>query len=114
MESLVHYKQMLIRNYSLSLASEERQELIKSCLDLLRQLGTIDPLRKQRYDDLGEAICETLYDLQASYVRETCSFGRYKGPGFRCYMTQLCFTNRRARTYLALAFIGLTGTTMKR
>lgn len=66
MESLVHYKQMLIRNHSLSLASEERQELIRSCLDLLRQLETIDPLRKQRYDDLGEAICETLCVLQAT------------------------------------------------
>lgn len=54
MESLVHYKQLLVRNHSTSLESGEDDNLIASCLGLLRQLETIDPLRRQRYGDLGE------------------------------------------------------------
>lgn len=53
MESLVHYKQLLVRSHSAMLAPKEGDNLIATCLDLLRQLETIDPLRKQRYNDLG-------------------------------------------------------------
>jgi len=58
MESLVHYKQLLVRSHSAMLAPKEGDNLIATCLDLLRQLETIDPLRKQRYNDLATMITD--------------------------------------------------------
>jgi len=49
MESLVHYQSILLRRY---LKSSEN--LVKECLDLLEQLGSIDPARRQRYEEIGE------------------------------------------------------------
>ncbi|KAI0064687.1 rab-protein geranylgeranyltransferase [Artomyces pyxidatus] len=53
MESLVHYKQLLLRNHSSSLASGQADSLTQQCLYLLTQLEEIDPARRQRYQDLA-------------------------------------------------------------
>lgn len=54
MESLVHYQTLLIRRHYAVLGDEEREGLRADSLDLLQQLAALDPLRKQRYRDLGE------------------------------------------------------------
>lgn len=53
MESIVHYKQLLLRKHASNLPPEERAVVKQQCLDLLRQLEGIDPMRRQRYADLG-------------------------------------------------------------
>ncbi len=53
MESLVHYKQLLLRKHSASIAAEERETIEKACLDLLQQLQTLDSERRNRYEELG-------------------------------------------------------------
>ncbi|EIW85393.1 rab-protein geranylgeranyltransferase [Coniophora puteana RWD-64-598 SS2] len=47
MESLVHYKRLLLRNHE-----PQSSELLNSCRELLQRLQTIDPPRKQRYRDI--------------------------------------------------------------
>ena len=54
MESLVHYQALLIRRHYAVLGDEECERLRADSLDLLQQLEVLDPLRKQRYRDLGE------------------------------------------------------------
>jgi len=54
MESLVHYQALLIRRHYTVLGDEECERLRADSLDLLQQLEVLDPLRKQRYRDLGE------------------------------------------------------------
>lgn len=54
MESLVHYKQLLLRNHLTSIGEEGSQVLVKECLELLDQLESIDPQRRRRYQQLGE------------------------------------------------------------
>lgn len=54
MESLVHYKQLLLRNHSTSIGEEGSQMLVKECLELLDQLERIDPQRRRRYQQLGK------------------------------------------------------------
>ena len=54
MESLVHYQTLLARRHYVVLGEEECERLRASALDLLRRLEVLDPLRKQRYRDLGE------------------------------------------------------------
>ena len=53
MESLVHYKRLILKNHSTSLQSGEREALIASCTQLLSELQVLDPERKQRYVELG-------------------------------------------------------------
>ncbi|KAI0737062.1 rab-protein geranylgeranyltransferase, partial [Irpex lacteus] len=57
MESLVHYKQLLLRKHSASIAAEERETIEKACLDLLQQLQTLDSERRNRYEELGACDC---------------------------------------------------------
>jgi len=54
MESLVHYQALLIRRHYAVLGDEECERLRADSLGLLQQLEVLDPLRKQRYRDLGE------------------------------------------------------------
>ena len=54
MESLVHYQTLLVRRHYVVLDKEECERLRTSTLDLLQRLEVLDPLRKQRYRDLGE------------------------------------------------------------
>lgn len=49
MESLVHYKGILLRHHS-----PHSETLVCECLDLLEQLKDIDPARRQRYEEIGE------------------------------------------------------------
>ena len=53
MESLVFYKKLLLRKHAATLGEDGEASLRTECLDLLRQLQTIDSYRKQRYADLG-------------------------------------------------------------
>ena len=57
MESLVHYKQLLVRKHSELLGPEERQAIKTSCLDLLQQLQSVDSERTNRYAELGTYDC---------------------------------------------------------
>jgi len=55
MESLVHYQALLIRRHCAALGGEECERLRANSLELLQRLEVLDPLRKQRYQDLGES-----------------------------------------------------------
>lgn len=52
MESLVAYKQLLLKNY-LPTDSRERIDVTNQCLALLKNLEEADPMRRQRYRDIG-------------------------------------------------------------
>ncbi|KAI0273807.1 rab-protein geranylgeranyltransferase [Gloeopeniophorella convolvens] len=52
MDSLVTYKLLLLKNH-LTPGSREAVDLSGECLALLGQLEVIDPMRRQRYRDLG-------------------------------------------------------------
>ena len=54
MESLVHYQILLVRRHRTVLGDEECERLRVNSLELLQQLEVLDPLRGQRYRDLGE------------------------------------------------------------
>ncbi|EIM90234.1 rab-protein geranylgeranyltransferase [Stereum hirsutum FP-91666 SS1] len=56
MESLVHYKQLLLRNHSTSIGEGGSQVLVKECLQLLDQLESIDPQRRRRYQQLANEV----------------------------------------------------------
>ncbi|KAH7926287.1 rab-protein geranylgeranyltransferase [Leucogyrophana mollusca] len=64
MESLVHYKRLLLRNHSPS----QPQCLRDNCLQLLYQLEQLDPARKHRYQQL-EIDCHfiSFHVLQSSF-----------------------------------------------
>jgi geranylgeranyl transferase type-2 subunit alpha len=52
MESLVTYKQLLLKNH-LSTDSREKIDVTNQCLTLLKDLEEADPMRRQRYRDIG-------------------------------------------------------------
>jgi hypothetical protein len=52
MESLVAYKLLLLKNH-LPTDSRERIDVTNQCLTLLRELEEADPMRRQRYRDIG-------------------------------------------------------------
>ena len=52
MDSLVTYKLLLLRNH-LHAGSHESINVTKQCLALLAQLEELDPMRRQRYQDIG-------------------------------------------------------------
>jgi hypothetical protein len=52
MDSLVAYKLLLLKNH-LHPGSQECIDVTKECLTLLGQLEEIDPMRRQRYQDIG-------------------------------------------------------------
>jgi len=54
MESLAHYQILLVRRHHAALGDEECERLRASSFKLLQQLELLDPLRGQRYRDLGE------------------------------------------------------------
>jgi hypothetical protein len=49
MESLVHYKRLVLRNDPIG-----SEGLVEECTDLLQQLTEIDHQRRARYEDIGE------------------------------------------------------------
>lgn len=54
MESLVHYKQLLLQRHRSEVNSKE---VIGDCSRLLRELRSVDPDRRARYAELGEYRC---------------------------------------------------------
>ena len=52
MESLVTYKQLLLKHH-LPTGSRERVDVTNQCLTLLKELEEVDPMRRQRYRDMG-------------------------------------------------------------
>lgn len=57
MESLVTYKQLLLKKH-LQMGSQEGLTVSSQCLTLLGQLEEIDPMRRQRYQDIGAQLKE--------------------------------------------------------
>jgi len=50
MESIVHYKRLLLKS---SAADIDSKKLIGDCVSLLQRLRELDPARRRRYLDLG-------------------------------------------------------------
>lgn len=53
MESLIHYQTLLVRHHHAALGEEECERLRVNSHELLRKLEALDPLRQQRYRDIG-------------------------------------------------------------
>ncbi|EPT05943.1 hypothetical protein FOMPIDRAFT_1026824 [Fomitopsis schrenkii] len=53
MESLVFYKQLLLRRHAQRLGDTGRVSLTQECLRLLNNLQEVDPSRRERYEDQG-------------------------------------------------------------
>ncbi len=53
LESLVHYKLLLVNKHGEKITSD-RQQLLDDCQRMLRKLKGIDPQRARRYDELGQ------------------------------------------------------------
>ncbi|KAF9532343.1 rab-protein geranylgeranyltransferase [Crepidotus variabilis] len=53
MESIVHYKRLLLNNYAKDV---DTQHLTRDCKDLLERLETLDPMRRLRYRELAGEI----------------------------------------------------------
>jgi geranylgeranyl transferase type-2 subunit alpha len=64
MESLVHYKRLLLRNNS---SATDTAPLTKDCLRLLQQLQDLDPARKQRYEEIGVIYSLASYCIPLAY-----------------------------------------------
>lgn len=54
MESIVRYKRLMLKKHSDSLLSEEIDQLLRECTDLLTKLEDIDSLRRHRYHQTCE------------------------------------------------------------
>ncbi|EJD53267.1 rab-protein geranylgeranyltransferase, partial [Auricularia subglabra TFB-10046 SS5] len=52
LDSLVHYKRLLLRQDGAALQAQEARALRAECAGILAKLETIDPIRRQRYQDL--------------------------------------------------------------
>ncbi|KAJ3574574.1 hypothetical protein NP233_g1680 [Leucocoprinus birnbaumii] len=57
LESLVHYKRMLIRNHKETVDS---QALVAECRKYLEQLKELDPMRSRRYEDIADQLSQEL------------------------------------------------------
>lgn len=58
MESLVHYKRLLLQNYL-----PDSQTLKQECVELLSRLMDLDPIRYFRYRDLSESLVWKFTDV---------------------------------------------------
>ncbi|TFY83668.1 hypothetical protein EWM64_g351 [Hericium alpestre] len=56
METLVHYKQLILSKHSAEISPAEAEKLVEQCIALLKQLEEIDPPRRQRYRELAEEV----------------------------------------------------------
>jgi hypothetical protein len=57
LESIIHYKRLLLRNWSHEL---DAPQLSYECIDLLKRLEALDPMRRNRYQELGESLFEII------------------------------------------------------
>lgn len=55
LDSLIHYKRLLVKLLSTEEGREEREKLNLECKEMLDQLAEIDPMRGNRYRDIGES-----------------------------------------------------------
>ena len=55
MESLVHYKSLLLKQHATQ--NDEREALKEECARLLEELKGVDSFRKARYEELGMFFC---------------------------------------------------------
>lgn len=53
MDTLVYYKQLLLRKHPAHIGPLEAKALVQQCIDLLQQLESVDPSRRQRYRALA-------------------------------------------------------------
>jgi len=51
LESIVHYQQLLVKNWSLE---TDVKQMSEDCISLLKRLEELDPMRKMRYQEQGE------------------------------------------------------------
>ncbi|KAJ7273233.1 rab-protein geranylgeranyltransferase [Mycena rebaudengoi] len=63
MESLVHYKRLLLQKHPSSLDTT----IISSCRDLLRELQGLDPARRRRYEEIPSS--NNNYHIQFSFFK---------------------------------------------
>lgn len=56
MQSLAHYKQLLLSTWGDLLDASVKDTLATQIKELLERLSVIDPLRQHRYEDLLKAI----------------------------------------------------------
>ncbi|TFK54826.1 rab-protein geranylgeranyltransferase [Heliocybe sulcata] len=52
LESLVHYRRLLVRNHAMVIGKEESERILRQCIEFLQQLQTLDTPRKRRYQDI--------------------------------------------------------------
>lgn len=60
MESIVHYKTILLRLHA---SPTEQESLKRECAELLGQLKEVDPARRRRYEELGESYLHLLVEV---------------------------------------------------
>ncbi|EPQ58069.1 rab-protein geranylgeranyltransferase [Gloeophyllum trabeum ATCC 11539] len=58
-ESLVHYKRLLIKNHSAEFGAEQTKGLLSQCVSFLLQLQTLDPPRRNMYQDIVDTLSAT-------------------------------------------------------
>lgn len=51
LESIVHYQQLLVKNWS---HETDVKQMSEDCISLLKCLEELDPMRKMRYKELAE------------------------------------------------------------
>jgi geranylgeranyl transferase type-2 subunit alpha len=64
METIVHYQLLLLKNWSHETNVKQTSE---DCISLLKRLEELDPMRKMRYEELGECIVRSWIDAIDSY-----------------------------------------------
>lgn len=90
MESLVHYETLLVRRHCAVLGDEECERLKANTLELLRQLEVLDPLRKQRYRDLGER--NVHHESYRRFDEETRFVYSFLGHSINCSIKSMTLT----------------------
>ena len=66
LDALVYYKRLLVRLLGTDEATRhERETLQAECLQGLRKLQEVDPMRKQRYKDIGQCSSSARHILDA-------------------------------------------------
>jgi hypothetical protein len=105
MESLVTYKQLLLKNH-LPTDSRERIDVTNQCLMLLKDLEEADPMRRQRYRDIGacrilvvvlRVILIAVYRCAIELV--TCNRNQYEKDVFGMCIVSVCISRSRIRVH---------------
>lgn len=92
MESLVHYKSIILRRHS-----PNSDSLTAECLNLLEQLKVLDPARRQRYEEIGKLLTIVCIGVVAHSLR---SFRDQEEIEVSHPVTVACLTNLSFREVL--------------